>query len=168
MIKNIVWVSVFSLIAALLQSTLFARLAIFHTVPDLVLGIVIYSAYVNGSMTGQLAGFFSGLLMDCLSASPMGLHAFTCTLAGALAGMMKGTFFLDVVFLPAALSAGATALKGAVYLGLHFLLAGAVPAYSFFAPVFWVELLLNTVLAPFLFGLLKLFGPLLAGRERNP
>ncbi|GHU02818.1 hypothetical protein FACS1894147_05570 [Spirochaetia bacterium] len=167
MIKNIVWAGVFSLIAALLQSTLFARLPIFHTVPDLVLGIVIYSAYVNGSMTGQLAGFFSGLLVDCLSASPMGLHAFTCTLAGSLAGMMKGTFFLDTFFLPIALCAGATVLKAAVFLGLHFLLAGAVPAYAITGPVFWVELLLNAGSAPVLFGLLKLFGPLLAGKERN-
>jgi rod shape-determining protein MreD len=167
MIKNVVWAGCFALVAALLQSTIFSRLAIYRTVPDLVLGIIVYSAYVNGAMTGQLAGFFAGLLVDFLSAAPLGLHAFIFTLAGALVGAMKGTFFLDPFFLPMALCAGVTALKAALYLGLHILMAGAVPSYTLSGPVFWLELLFNTLLAPFLFGLLKLFGPLLLSRRLN-
>jgi hypothetical protein len=48
---------------------------------------------------------------------------------------------------------------------LHLLLAGAVPAYSLNSPLLWVELMLNTFSAPFLFALLKVFKPLLAGKE---
>jgi rod shape-determining protein MreD len=165
MAKNVVWAVVFSLCAAILQSTLLSRLALYHAVPDLALGIIVYSAYVNGTMTGQLSGFFSGILLDFLSAAPLGLNALIRTLMGALAGLMKGTFFLDIFFLPMALCAAATLMKAFSLFLLHLLFSGAVPAYPLADPVLWVELGLNTLSAPLLFGLLRLFSPLLAGRR---
>ena len=168
MAKRIIWGVVFMLIAALLQSTVFSRLAFYiHAVPDMALIILVFTAYVNGTMTGQLSGFFSGVLLDFLSASPLGLNALIRTLIGALTGLLKGTFFLDLFFLPMALCAGATAVKAMIYFLLHLLLAGAVPSYSVFGPTLWVELGLNTVLAPFLFGFLKLFGTMLVKQSEE-
>jgi len=162
MVKKVVWGVVFILIAALLQSTVFSRLALYiRVVPDLALVILVFSAYVNGTMTGQLTGFFSGFLMDFLSAAPLGFHAFVRTLIGSLAGFIKGTFYLDFFFLPMALCAGATAFKALVYFLLHLVLAGAVPLYNVFGLDFWIEMGLNTLLAPFLFAFLKLFSSLL-------
>jgi rod shape-determining protein MreD len=161
---KIVWATVFALLAAIVQSTLLSRLAVYHAVPDLALGILVFSAYVNGTMTGQFTGFFSGLFLDFLSAAPLGLNAFIRTIIGALTGFMKGTFFLDIFFLPMALCAAATLIKAALLFLLHLLFAGAVPAYAFTGLTLWVELLLNTLSAPFLFGFLKLFKTLLVGR----
>jgi rod shape-determining protein MreD len=165
MTKNIVWALVFALCADILQSTLLSRLALYHAVPDLALGVIVYSAYVNGAMTGQLSGFFSGILRDFLSAAPLGLNALIRIMVGALTGMMKGTFFLDILFLPMALCAAATILKALILFLLHLLFAGAVPAYPLGAPTFWVELGLNTLSSPFLFGFLKRFQSLLTGRR---
>jgi rod shape-determining protein MreD len=165
MAKNVVWATVFALAAGLLQSTLLSHLAVYHAVPDFALGILVFSAYTNGTMTGQTTGFLSGLLLDFLSAAPLGLNAFIRTVIGALAGFMNGTFFSDAVFLPMALCGGATLIKAALFFLLHRLFAGAVPAYSLSAPTLWVELLLNTLSAPFLFGFLKLFKSLLIGRR---
>jgi rod shape-determining protein MreD len=165
MIKRVIWALVFIIIAALLESTLLRRLAVYHAVPDLALGILVYSAYVNGTMTGQVTGFFSGFLLDFLSAAPLGLNALIRTLTGALVGMMKGTFFLGRIFLPMALCAGATLVKMLSFLMLHLILAGTVPSYSFSSPVLWAEFALNTILAPFLFGFLKLFESLLVERR---
>jgi rod shape-determining protein MreD len=167
MAKNVAWALVFSLAAALLQSTLFRRIAPYHITPDLTLGILVYSAYVNGVMTGQVTGFFSGLLLDFISASPLGLNALIRTIMGALTGLLRGTFFLDTVFLPMILCAAATLCKVLMFFLLHLLLAGAIPRYSLSAPALWVELLLNTLSAPFLFGLLKRFQPLLAGKSEE-
>ncbi|MDR0732281.1 MAG: rod shape-determining protein MreD [Treponema sp.] len=167
MAKNVAWAAVFSLVAALLQSTLFFHLSLYHTIPDLTLGIVVYSAYINGTMTGQLSGFFSGLLLDFISSAPLGLNALIRTVMGAAAGLLKGTFFLDTVFLPMILCAAATLFKALMLFFLNLLLAGAVPSYSLAAPTLWIELLLNTASAPFLFGLLKLFQPLLVGKGGN-
>jgi rod shape-determining protein MreD len=167
MVKNVVWTVLFTLIAAILQSTLLSRLALYRAVPDLALGIIVFSAYVNGTMTGQVSGFLSGILLDFLSAAPLGFNAFIRTLTGALAGLMKGTFFLDVFVLPMILCASATLIKAVVIFLLHLVLAGAVPAYSPVDPLLWVELMLNTLSAPFLFALLKVFKPLLVGKEER-
>ncbi|MDR2758551.1 MAG: rod shape-determining protein MreD [Spirochaetaceae bacterium] len=160
--RHVIWATVFALIAAILQSTLFSHLEIYHAVPDLALGILVFSAYNNGIMTGQLTGFFSGFLLDFLSAAPLGFNAFIRTMVGFLTGRMKGTFFLDIFFLPMGLCAGATIVKALLVFLLHLLFAGAIPAYPLQGPTLWVELLLNSLSAPILFGFLKFFGSLLA------
>ncbi|MDR0601202.1 MAG: rod shape-determining protein MreD [Treponema sp.] len=165
MVRNVIWTVIFAFVAAVLQSTLLRHLALFRAVPDLSLCIVVDSAYVNGAMTGQLSGFFSGLLIDFISAAPLGLNPLIRTLVGALAGFMKGTFFLGAVFLPMILCAAATIVKAASLFVLHLLFADAVPAYPLASPLLWTELFLNAVLAPFLFFLLKRFTPLLSGRR---
>ena len=165
MIKNIIWTVVFCLIAAVLQSTLLSHLALYRAVPDIALGIMVYSAYVNGTMTGQLSGFFYGIALDFISAAPLGLNAFVRTIIGALAGLLKGNFFLDVFLLPMVLCAAATLAKALILFALSLLMAGTVPSYPFAAPTLWAELALNTFIAPFLFALLKRFSSLLTRRE---
>ena len=168
MIKRVVWAVLFTLVAALLQSTVFSRLAVYiYAVPDLALCILVYSAYVNGTMTGQLTGFLSGFLLDFLSAAPLGLNALVRTVIGALAGLIKGTFYLDVFFLPMGLCAGATVFKALAHYLLHLLFKGMVPAYALTGYTFWVELGMNSLIAPLLFGFLKLFQSLLVGQREN-
>lgn len=168
MAKNVIWATVFALAALMLQSTLFSRLSLyFHAAPDIALGILVFAAYTNGVMTGQLTGFFSGLLADFLSGAPLGLNTFIRTVMGALGGLMNGFFVEDGLFLPMALCAGATLLKALMFLALHLLLGGGVPMYTLPEPTLWVELLMNTVTAPFLFSFLKVFRPLIV-RERKP
>jgi rod shape-determining protein MreD len=164
MIKSLVWTVVFCLVAAVLQSTLLSHLALYRAVPDLALGIIVYSAYVNGVMAGQLSGFFSGIALDFLTAAPFGLNALVRTIIGALAGLVKGTFFLDAFLLPMLLCAAATLLKALILLLLNLLMGDAVLAYPLAAPTLWAELALNTFSAPFLFAFLKRFSYLLLRR----
>jgi len=165
MIKKIVWTVVFGLVAAILQSTLLSHFTLYRAVPDLALGIIVYSASINGMMIGQLSGFFYGLMLDLLSAAPIGLNALVRTLLGALAGMLKGNLLLDVFLLPMILCAIATLLKAFMFFLLHLLFGDAVPAYSITAPLLWAEMGLNTITAPFLFAFLKRFKTLFAGKE---
>jgi rod shape-determining protein MreD len=166
--KNIIWASIFILVAGILQSTLLRPLSIyFYAIPDLTLGILVYTAYINGSMTGQLTGFFSGILLDFLSAAPLGLNIFIRTIIGAANGLIIGRFFLDIIFLPMILCAAATLSKAILLFALHFLFAGAVPTYSLTSPVLVVELIFNTVSAPFLFAFLKMFDALLKQSQRE-
>ena len=164
MIKNVFWASIFALAAAILQSTVLSKIALFHAVPDLALCIVVFCAYVNGSMSGQLSGFCSGLLIDFLSAAPLGLNAFVRTLTGALVGLFKGSLVLDFFILPIALCAGATLFKAIVVFLLSLLFSNAVRAYPIAAPTLWIELGMNVVAAPLLFALLKKCKKLLTER----
>jgi len=157
MIRNIIWTIILAIIAGILQSTLLKDFALFGAVPDLALCIVVYSAYVNGTMTGQLSGFFSGLLLDFLSAAPLGLNCLIRTIIGAVTGIFKGAFFLDVFFLPFILCALATIAKAVIMFLLNLIMGKAVPVYSLFSLLFWIELGLNSLSAPVLFFLLKNF-----------
>ena len=167
MIKKILWSLLFILAAAILQSTLLRYAAIFDAIPDFTLIILVFIAYGNGAMPGQVTGFLSGLMMDFLSSAPLGFNAFYRTLIGGLVGMMKGNFYLNNFLLPMTLCAGATLIKGASRLLLHLLLPRYVPAFDFTLPIFWVELGLNIILAPFIFSFLELFKSLLLGKGKK-
>lgn len=167
--KNIFWASFFVLIVVILQSTLLSHIRIYRTyvTPDLALGILVFTAYINGTMTGQLTGFLSGFLMDFISAAPLGFNAFIRTILGACLGAVKGTFFLDGFFLPMGLCAVSTLVKALLCFILHILFAGAVPAYSVGEPALWLELTFNTLSAPLLFAFLKYFNTLLIRKEER-
>jgi len=168
MVKKVALAAALIVAAALLQSTVLSGIGLrFHAVPDIALCILVYIAYVNGRMTGQLTGFFSGLLIDFLSAAPLGLNAFVRTITGIVTGCLKDTFYLDFIFLPMALCAGATILKAVLFFLLNLIFPASVPAYDIFTPTLWVELGMNTLLAPFLFALLKLIRPLGQRQKEN-
>ena len=165
MARTVFWATAIAALAALLQSTLLSRLAILHTVPDLALGVLVYTAYVNGTMTGQVTGFTSGVALDFLSAAPLGFNALVRTVIGALTGLLKGTFFLDVLILPMILCAVATLVKALMIATTGFLFAGAIPVYDFTKPTLWIELAYNAVTAPILFAFLNLFKAVLKPRQ---
>jgi len=164
MARSVIWTVLFSIIAAILQSSVLGRIPIFKVIPDLALCVIVFSAYVNGTMPGQISGFFSGLLLDFLSAAPIGLNCLYRTVIGALAGVFKGGFFLDIIFMPAVLCILATIIKALILFLLNLLIGPSVPAYSITSSVFWIELGLNAVCAPLLFLLLRNFKPILVGR----
>ena len=165
MIRSIIWTVIFSVIAGILQSTLIAKFALFNVIPDLALCILVYSAYVNGTMTGQISGFISGLFLDFLSAAPLGLNCLVRTLIGALAGIFKGALFLDHFIMPMLLCALATILKAIILFFINLIMGSGVPAYSLVTAVFWLELAMNTLSAPLLFFLLRRFRYMTVGRK---
>ena len=157
MIKNIVWTVILCIVATILESTVFVKIAIFKgVVPDLSLCILVYSAYVNGTMTGQVSGFFSGLARDFLSGSPLGLNCLVRTLIGAIAGIFKGAFFLDFFFIPIILCSLATIAKALICFILSLIIV-TIPIYSLTSPIFWIEIGLNAIISPLLFLVLKQF-----------
>jgi rod shape-determining protein MreD len=155
---------IFVFVAAVLQSTLLARVALFGAVPDLALGIVVYAAYANGMMAGQLSGFFGGLTLDLISVAPIGMNALVRTVIGALAGLVRGKVVLDWILAPVVLLAAATLVKAALLFVLGFVFKGEVPYYRPESALLWAELALNTLSAPLLFAFLRRFGALLAGK----
>ena len=154
MIKTTISTVILCTIATILESTIINKIAFLGVKPDLALCILVYSAYVNGTMIGQVSGFFSGLCADFLSGSPLGLNCLVRTLTGALAGIFRGAFFLDFIFLPVILCILATIIKALIYLVLHLIIP-VIPTYSLTSSVFWIEAGLNALSAPLLFLILK-------------
>lgn len=54
--------------------------------PDLVIIFVIYLGYIRGASAGMIFGFISGLILDILSGSFIGLSALSYCIAGFIAG----------------------------------------------------------------------------------
>ena len=169
MTKRIIWSLLFILGAVLLQSILLSRLTLrFFAMPDITLCILVYFAYVNGTMPGQITGFLSGFIIDIFSVADLGLNSFIRTIIGGAVGFIKGTFYLDYIFLPMALCAGATFIKAIFHFLLSLIFPEIVPVYSLFGLTLWIELGMNTVLAPLVFAFLRLFSPILTNmKEKN-
>jgi rod shape-determining protein MreD len=164
MIRSIIWTVVFSIVAAILQSTVIAKISFLNVIPDIALCVLVFSAYVNGTMTGQISGFLSGLFIDFLSIATLGMSSLIRTLIGALVGLFKDSLFLGYVIMPIILCTVATLLKILMLFALHFVIK-EIPVTSLSDLRLWIELGLNALCAPLLFLLLRNFKPMLIGRS---
>lgn len=78
-------------IAAILQSTVMARLGLPAGAPQLLVVVVVAVALADGPPAGMVAGFAGGLLADLLPSSthPLGQSALVLVLVGQLAGLLR-------------------------------------------------------------------------------
>lgn len=77
------------LLTALLQVTFFARVELFGTSPDGAVLIVMALGLLGGSVTGAVAGFSVGLLVDCLLMQTLGAFAAALMAVGYVAGRYR-------------------------------------------------------------------------------
>jgi rod shape-determining protein MreD len=84
-------------LAVLLQTTLFAQVRIFEVAPDLVMLTVIAVARRLDAEPAVLLGFTSGLAMDLLGSSPLGLRALVLTLIAYATVRTRDRFDINVV-----------------------------------------------------------------------
>ncbi len=141
----------------ILQSTVLQNVTIKGVIPDLSLLFLIFFAIREGSMKAQIGGFIAGMVQDFLSTSPLGFYTFIRTVIGFLYGLLKGKVFVDPIFMPMILVSVATLLKAILSFFVGILLLPEGMLKPFFGVTLWVEIGMNVVIAPFLFGFLKLF-----------
>jgi rod shape-determining protein MreD len=99
--------------AAVAQVVCFSKMDVFGTNPDVVLLVVFSLGVLGGSLTGAVAGFSIGLLMDCLLLETLGGFALTLLSVGYVAGRYRETVGRPTRSAVALLGAGLT-LLGAV------------------------------------------------------
>jgi rod shape-determining protein MreD len=166
MSRVVIWSSITVLFFALFEAAILSNLVFMPAVPDLVLLIVVYVSFMNTSMTGSTIGFISGLLLDFLSASPIGLNAFTKSATGFIAGKFSGSFNLNKVFIPALMGFSATVLKALLTWILTLFFGSEILVYKLTGMTLWLEILLNTLCAPVIFALLALFPSIFIAEKR--
>lgn len=77
------------LLTAVFQVASFSEMIVFGTSPDVAVLVVISLGLLGGSLTGAVAGFSIGLLIDCLLLQLLGAFALTLLVVGYLAGRYR-------------------------------------------------------------------------------
>jgi len=151
-------------VAALLQATLFASLDLFGGSPDVLVLVLIGIALLRGSITGALAGFGGGLLLDVLTLDTLGLTALLLSLAGYWTGRYGETTGRDRAHAPVVAVLVVTILVLVLGFLLHFLIGEEVSARRAFVEAMVAGVGLNLVLAAPVFAVCR---ALLRPRERD-
>ena len=141
----------------LLETIIVRELGIIGLEPGIYLVFFIFIAHAQGSMRAVLIGFFLGLAVDFLSAAPLGLHSFSFSLVGYLAGSLRGKIFLDPIFMPMVLMFFAgliNLLTGTLLITIFSIAVSSHP----FSGSFPLMLLFHALISPICFGLLRLTG----------
>jgi rod shape-determining protein MreD len=142
-------------LVTILQTTLVPMFVPGPVRPDLMLMLVVGWGVVHGSGQSTLWGFGGGILLDVVSGAPFGLHALSLGAIGFLADALQTTFFRSNIFIPLAAIFVATLM---VYIGQ----AAAMQTLGY--PITWTvyvfnvvlpTAILNTVLMPFMYGVLR-------------
>lgn len=139
-------VAVIVFVAALLQVTLVASVDIGGGSADLLLLSLLPIAFLRGSVTGAVAGFFGGMLVDVMTLDTLGVTALLYALAGYWAGRYGETTGRDRAH--AAPLTVLVATIGIAYagFGLHFLLGEDVSARVALFDTLLPSVVLNLVL----------------------
>ncbi len=146
--------------AAILQLSFFGKLSVLGASPDFAVLVVLSLALLGGSLTGAVAGFSIGLLIDCLLLQTTGASALTLLMVGYVAGRYRENVGLPTRGATALLGGGMT-LLAALFFGFLQVMIGVESAVSplivrdiivvsamgmaFAVPVFW---LVRRVLRP--------------------
>ena len=95
-------------LGVLLQLSFFSRVALFHTSPDVLPALVVSLGLLGGTMTGVVAGFSVGFLLDCLLIEPLGASSLVLLGTGYLAGLFRERFEIHSPLVPPLLCMGLT------------------------------------------------------------
>lgn len=143
------------LVFAILQNTVLTPLQISEVRPDFTLLLLVFFAHQLGSMEGKLIGFAAGIVMDLLGMAPLGFHSLIYTVIGHLFGLSRGKMYVDAIAMPVIFAVAASLITAltALFVAVAFLpqRVGMVLSVALL-----IQLGMHAVLAPFVFGILRL------------
>ncbi|PIE97580.1 MAG: rod shape-determining protein MreD [Treponema sp.] len=162
--KVIFWTSLIALFFCLFETAILSHIQIFTAWPEFILILVIYIAIHNGTAIGTSCGFISGLLLDLMSLSPIGLHSFLFTLIGYIIGILHRKYNLNKIIIPATLTLISIGLKVLIVFVLS-IFGKNIIIYDISKWQFWMQTGVTVIFAPIEFAILNLFLTALKAEE---
>ena len=139
-------IAVIVVLGVLLQLSFFSRVTFFDTSPDVLPALVVSLGLLGGSMTGTLAGFSIGFLVDCLLAGTLGGSSLVLLGIGYLAGMFRERFEIHSPLVPPLLCMGLTFAAELGFAAVQLMLGMDAPVSSLIVR----DMLLKSIFAFFL------------------
>jgi rod shape-determining protein MreD len=151
-VKRLIYLVLLIVLGVALQTTIFAAPALYNVAPNLILLLTIFTGFHGGEVKGSIVGFTGGILLDHFSGHPVGLGAFSQTIAGTLSGILRGRLYRESVFaqLLVTFIASVVNLLAFLLLKLVFGILSPITLWGIIFPI-----VINTILAPFLFPVLR-------------
>lgn len=150
------WIYLILLLGAtVMQNTVLTTFHISEVRPDITLLLLVFFAHQLGAMEGKLIGFAAGVVMDLLGMAPLGFHSLIYTVLGHLFGLTRGKMYVDSITMPVIFAVAASVITAVTSLMITVVFlperVGSVLSMSFL-----IQIGMHAVLAPFLFGILRL------------
>jgi rod shape-determining protein MreD len=156
-----------AIIAVLLQLSFFSRVEFLHTSADILPLVVVALGLLGGSMTGAVAGFSIGFLVDCLLVAPLGGSSLVLLSAGYLAGLFRERFEIHSALVPPLLCMVLTLFAELGFAAVQLMLGVDAPISTLIVR----DMLLKSIYAFFLawpiyYGLRRVLRPALVEESR--
>lgn len=156
-----------AVIAVLLQLSFFSRVEFLHTSADILPLVVVALGLLGGSMTGAVAGFSIGFLVDCLVVAPLGGSSLVLLSAGYLAGIFRERFEIHSALVPPLLCMALTLFAELGFAAVQLMLGVDAPVSTLIVR----DMLLKSIYAFFLawpiyYGLRRVLRPALVEESR--
>lgn len=142
-------------VAALVQVTLIASLDVVGGTADVLLLSLLSIALLRGAVTGAVAGFFGGLLVDIMTLDTLGVTALLYALACYWTGRYGETTGRDRAHAPLLAVLVFTVAIAFAGFGLHFLLGEEVSARRALFESLLPSVALNLILGGAVFSLCR-------------
>jgi rod shape-determining protein MreD len=155
-------IAVLTLIAVLLQLSFFSEVQFLRTNPGILPAVVVALGLLGGSMTGAVAGFSIGLLVDCLLVAPLGASSLVLLSTGYLAGLYRERFDIGNSLVPPLLCLGLTLFAELGFAAVALMLGVDAPVSALVARDIAIKSIFAFFLGiPIYFGLRRALRPAL-------
>lgn len=164
--KRLIVYTIEIILCFIIQSSTFHYFALANIMPNLLLILVVSTAYMRGRTAGLLLGFFSGLLVDLMYGNfIIGLYALLYLLIGYLMGFTNKVYSNDDYTLPIVFIAVSDFVYGFFYYVFEFLLRGRLNLLYYLRRFIFPEVIYTVAVSIFLYKLLHMINKKL---EHNP
>ena len=167
MIKRKIVSFIIIVLALLLQTTIFRKLALSDVVPNLLLVVTVTYGYLRGRTSGLLVGFLCGLLLDSAYGSVIGLYAFMMMTIGFLIGFCQKFYFRNGLTLPLILIAASDLAYAAYCYVTEFLMRGKLHFAFYFIHRILPEVVYTTLVGIVFYRLMVTFETLVTKKREE-
>ncbi|KAB2952338.1 rod shape-determining protein MreD [Heliorestis acidaminivorans] len=144
-------ITLFLVLAVVLQTTFFHTFSIQGIGPNLVLILVVFFSLLQGSRAGSFFGLLAGLFLDLISGRYIGLNTLTLAAVGGLIGLIEGRLYKDNLLVPMGAVLVATIILNLLAY-LLALFAGLQITFKTLWMTLLIQALYNTALVPLFYG----------------